>query len=374
MLLLAFASAALAWLLLHRLSGLAAGVVPAELADFVRPTWSAVLGLLATLGALLGLGRFLTDYLGDVEAWATYEETNEKHERRAKVIEIGSNLLSHVLGDERCERVVVVAHSLGSTIAHDTLLALLRGNRARNPQDPIAGPVPLTKIEHFVTLGSPIDKIEYFFESYRSPFHRYRRVVEQLRGDICTEPFCRNKKPFIHWINFWDDGDPVSGPLHSPAGHRGFTQRVDNVHVRSLDFPNPAASHLAYFHNRDVVARLFAIIYERAGSFCALPPREGKDRDWESVYLGPAVDPPGQRAAWPAMAAAVPWLALAGALAWLVDPLWAAILWGGASGAFAALVGGFVLARGGRPRRPLERARPQQLPAFPDPDLRHSSG
>jgi hypothetical protein len=102
---------------------------------------------------------------------------------------------SHVLNDPTCERVTIVAHSLGTSIAHDALLALTRRNRAHQAGDPIAGPVPLKKIEHFVTMGSPIDKIEYFFESYSSSSHRYKRVIEALRGDIGTPPFSRNGKP-----------------------------------------------------------------------------------------------------------------------------------------------------------------------------------
>jgi hypothetical protein len=357
MLLLGVATVTLALVLLQRLTEFAAGTVLTDLAAVAPPTWKTALGLAGTLVTFLGLGGFLTDYFGDVEAWATYEETNEKHERRSKVLDIGSKTFAQVLGDDRCERVIVVAHSLGSTIAHDTLLSVLRSNRARNPQDPITGPVPLSKIEHFITLGSPVDKIEYFFESYRSPFHRYRRVVEYLRGDIGTEPFCRNRKPFIHWINFWDDGDPVSGPLHSPTGHNGFTQRVDNVHVESLAFPHPGRSHSAYFFNRDVIERLFRIIFERAWSFRTLPTREGKDRDWESVYLGPAIDPPGRRRYWLVLAAVIPWASLAGFIAYVAEPAWGAWPWAPAGAALLALAGEFIISQGGRPRRPLELAK-----------------
>jgi hypothetical protein len=301
------------------LAGMAAEAAPA--------TWKTAIAFAASLAGFLGLTRFLTDYLGDVEAWATYDETDEKHERRAKVIDIGTDVLDQVLGDSRCDRVVIVSHSLGTTIAQDTLFAMLRKNRARNSQDPIAGPTPLSKIEHFITLGSPIDKVEYFFESYRSPFHRYRRIVEFLRGDISSPPFSRNRKPFIHWINFWDDGDPVSGALHSPAGREGFTQRVDNVHVASLRFPNPAASHAAYFYNREVISRIFDVIYTRAFSFQTLPEREGQDRDWDSAFIGPAIDPPGRRRLWLMLALLVPWLALAALGTQLLVPAWRLEAW-----------------------------------------------
>lgn len=318
---------ALILVLLQRFTVFAANTPLANLAAAAPATWKTAIGFAISLAGFLGLSRFLTDYLGDVEAWATYEETDEKYERRAKVIDIGTQVLAHVLGDESCERAVLISHSLGTTIAHDCLFSILRNNRARNPQDPAAAPIPLSKIDHFVTLGSPIDKIEYFFESYRSPFHRYRRVVEYLRGDIGTEPFCRNRKPFIHWINFWDDGDPVSGALHSPTGYRGFVQRVDNVHVASLPFPNPAASHSAYFQNRNVIGCLFEVIFARAWSFKTLPPREKQDRDWQSAFIGPAIDAPGRRRAWLRLMLFVPWAVLVALAVHLVVPAYATWAW-----------------------------------------------
>jgi len=327
MLLTAIGAVALILVLLQRFTMFAANTPLASLAAEAPATWKTAIGFAMSLAGFLGLSRFLTDYLGDVEAWATYEETDEKYERRAKVIDIGTSVLAHVLGDQCCDRAVLISHSLGTTIAHDTLFSILRSNRARNAQNPTAGPIPLSKIEHFVTLGSPIDKIEYFFESYRSPFHRYRRIVEYLRGDIGTEPFCRNRKPLIHWINFWDDGDPVSGALHSPMGYRGFVQRVDNVHVASLPFPSPAASHSAYFVNRNVISCLFEVIFARAWSFQTLPPRQGQDRDWESAFIGPAIDAPGRRRIWFRLALFVPWAALVALAMHFLAPAYAVWAW-----------------------------------------------
>ena len=362
LLLLAGGAIALALLLLGRTTELFAGTVLEPLAGLAPPTLPTAIGLVTTVGVLLGLGKFLTDYLGDVEAWATYQETNEKHERRAKVIDNGVKLLEHVLRDPYCERVVVMGHSLGSSVAHDALLAALRFNRARNAQDPIKGPIPLLKIEHFVTLGSPIDKIEYFFESYRSEFHRYRRIVEELRGDISTEPFRRNRKPWIHWINFWDDGDPVSGALHSPTGRGGFAQRVDNVHVENLTFPSPGASHTAYFFNRTVIECLLRIILDRAYSFRTLPTRLKQDPDWAAAYIGVNFDRPGHRRLWTGLAALIPWTSLVALIASWLKPDWGAWPWLPTALLAAGLAVNYVFNRGGRPRRPLQRP-PGKQPA-----------
>jgi hypothetical protein len=265
---------------------------------------------------------------------------------RNKVLDRSIELLTHVLDDPACERVTIVAHSLGTSVAHDALLALTRRNRAFKPDDPIAGPVPMTKIEHFVTMGSPIDKIEYFFESYSSPSHRFKRVVEALRGDIGSPPFSRNNRPYIHWINFWDQGDAISGGLHSPTAAANSNQRVDNVHVANFRFPDPGASHGGYFNNRTVIDTLFRVIYRRAGSFRTLAqPAPGKPYDYASVYEGPG-EPLGTRSVYAVLAFATPPLVVIGLLAWLFNVrLLGYGAWGLAAVAAIVLVVGYVASR-----------------------------
>jgi hypothetical protein len=278
----------------------------------MKADWKSALTIVVSLAGLFGLTGFLTDYLGDVQAWATYEETDAKHVARNKVLDEALTVLTHVLSDPQCDRVAVVAHSLGTSVAHDALLALNRRNRATNPTNPMDGPLPLNKIEHFVTMGSPIDKIEYFFESYASACHRYKRVVEDLRGDIGTAPFSKNRKPYVHWINFWDEGDVISGALQSPASASHFAARVDNVHVENFAFPAPGASHSGYFDNRTSIGILFEAIYLRRHSFRTLKPAAPrKPPDYASVYLGPG-KALGARTLYLLLALALPWMGLAG--------------------------------------------------------------
>ncbi len=280
------------------------------LRDKFHPSVSAATGLLVNLLIAFGLGKFLTNYMGDVEAWVTYEETDEKHIRRRRVLDEATRIATHVLLDPRCERVVVISHSLGTSVAHDTLLTLARNNRARNPENPISGPVPLEKISHFVTIASPIDKINYFFESTRSAFHRYLRIVDTLRGDISEAPFAKNRKPHIHWVNFWDQADIISGPLHSPVGRRGLLNRVDNFHVANLHAPDPGSSHSAYFLNRAVISRLFDMIYWNRYNFGDAPLRDdGKGHDYDRVMLGPGENK-GLHLHFFRLLLALPWLGL----------------------------------------------------------------
>lgn len=299
-------------------------MLPAGINSTLQLPFVTVIVLLISLGGLIGLRHFLTSYMGDVESWATYEETDTKHERRKKVLARGVDLISHVLKDPNCRRVVVVSHSLGTAVAYDTLLAAARLNRAHDSDDYIKGPIPLLKIKHFVTFGSPIDKIHYLFESYKSHSHRYMRVVEDLRGDIGTPPFLRNRKPWIHWINYWDEADIISGALHSPANRMRFNHRVDNVHVSNLHFPDPAKSHLAYFDNRRIIGDLFDFIYKDKNNLRNAPlvTKEGSDhpegRDYEGAFLE-TEEKPGRAKLFTVPAIITPWLFFFGLILRFLD-------------------------------------------------------
>jgi hypothetical protein len=182
-------------------------------------------------------------------------------------------------------------------------------NRAENREKPMDGPLPLRKIEHFITWGSPIDKVEYFFESSTSASHRYLRVQDILRGDTGGPPFADNRKPHIHWINFWDDGDIVSGPLSSPMPAQRSINPIDNFHVKGFAFPHPGASHTHYLSHRPVVARLWDVIINRNYSYATLKNRgeNGKHgKDYPSVLIRPGKGR-GDRRWLQRLAIALPW-------------------------------------------------------------------
>jgi len=271
------------------------GLGLSAVADRLEPSVANAVPLVIGAAGLFKLTSFLTAYLGDVELWTTYEETNEKHKKRKEVLKRGFAVLSHVLMDDNCERVVVVGHSLGTAVAQDTLLEAARHNTARNPAVPISEPLPLEKIRHVVTMASPIDKIQYFFESYASAHHRYKRVVEELRGDLGKPPFAKNRKPHAHWINYWDTGDIISGPLHSPSNRAMPHLRVDNVHVSNFTFPDPGASHSAYFYNGRVMDDLCGFIFKNTHNFADAPREQGKPYQYDAVRVGPGAFASGPR-------------------------------------------------------------------------------
>lgn len=277
--------------LLSQISSAWIGRLPEEsqstLVDYIRPTWKNVTGIVVSAASLFGITAFLGNFMGDVQMWGTYEETDVKYKKRAEIIERCSAVLKHVLCEPKIDRVVVVAHSLGTAVAVDTLLELGRHNRARNSQDPIAGPLPLEKLDILVTFGCPVDKIHYLFESYGGQQHRYIRMADQIRGDIGQPPFARNRKPFMHWINFWDRADLVSGPVTSPANYALAHIKVDNVRLSSFYFPDPAKSHTDYVQNREMIRDVFGAVFLNQFSFKNAELVENQGYDYDAKLLGP---------------------------------------------------------------------------------------
>jgi hypothetical protein len=288
-----------------------------DFGDKVAPNLGNAVAVMAAVIGAFGISKFLRDFVGDVQQFVSYEEREPLHERRKKVLCMADKTLRHVLNDPNCERVVIAAHSLGTAVAVDAVLGLRGANEASNPQandgQIMKGPIPLHKIHHLVTCGSPIDKVNYFFASFRSASRSYEAMIDDLRGDIGSVPFSKSgKQPHIHWINFWDRGDPISGAIETVTASIIRHQRVDNYQVASYLWPDPTASHAAYFNHREVIKVLFGIAFRNEFSF-ANPDRDERGRPiWR--WQGPGAGSVAQIAllsAIPVTAALLIWTSLA---------------------------------------------------------------
>ncbi len=335
--------------------------LPADkLPSFFEPSWTNAGALAGSLALALGIGNFLGRFMGDVESWASLSETDALHERRKAVLAEGMDIMRHVLADPKCKRVIVVGHSLGTSVAHDTLLALAQRNQGyNNDGDVMRGPVALTKIRHLVTIASPIDKINYFFESYRTKFPSYTRAYESMRGDIQSAPFSRNiSQPYIHWVNYWDGADVISGSLQSPTAAERMTHRVNNVHVSNENFPSPGRAHSAYFQNRTVISQLFEMIYFGKGNYDGdhvdyVDGDPKKGRNYIGQDFAPE-NPSGSGAIYRGLAAALIWFALATVLAYVFHWDAAKPIVAGITGACAFLIYiGWAASRGAGNKEPL---------------------
>lgn len=295
-----FISIQLTVLLLVATALLTLGLASASILGFLwhissyQLRWNLLGGSLILL-VLGGLSWFLRNYVGDLYFWTTYQETSTKHAKREAILDYCSAYLSHVLLDDDCERVVLVAHSMGTTVAHDTLLRLARSEPSLDASGHPEKPLPLGKIQHFVTLASVIDKVYYLFETVISQSYRYNRIVEALRGDLGTFPFSEGSAqiPHIHWINFWDRADVASSRLYTPANHKFKPEHVvDNYEVAGMSFPDPVSAHLDYTQNPLVLRVLAGVFFENQANFVELTKQakrtKSKKVDYVSVFFGSA--------------------------------------------------------------------------------------
>lgn len=247
----------------------------------VQATDANVVGLMTLAASVFPIYSFLSKYMGDVQFWSTYEETDEKHKKREEIVKRTTTTLKHVLTDKKCKRVVIVAHSLGAAVAYDSLLELGKLNQiqvtewtdAKQLANLPKVPLQLYKIDTLITMGCPVDKIHYLFESHKGPNHRYIRVVDQVRGDLGKVPFATHARfrpddpksghgdKLIRWVNFWDEADIISGPQFTPANWWNADLTVDNYHSRSYLFPNPSKCHGGYFQNAEVIKHVYETVF-----------------------------------------------------------------------------------------------------------------
>lgn len=256
-------------------AGLAVAILylSAALALFLGLDWPSIVALVGRAGAIpawmnfgaiaalvffaFQLRKFLELFLSDVVFWTTTFEKDIRNRKRREILSASEDTLMHVIADPHCERIVILGHSLGTAIAYQTLLNLGRRMTAERN----AGTVQptrydgLRKISHFITMGSPIDRINYFFQLTFSQYHRFNRVADELMGRSSDAPFRvpgdtpGSFKRVIQWVNVRDASDPVASRLFSPRGIIPNRDEIQEVQLSSSHIPAPAGAHTGYFES-----------------------------------------------------------------------------------------------------------------------------
>jgi hypothetical protein len=235
-------------------------------AFFTQYRWVAVVSLFVYAGLALfaarGIKFFLSNVLADVMFWTTLAEKDTRFVRRRDILRSAERVISQVLRDPNCARVVVIGHSLGSAIAHECLMSMGRHLKARAGIADV--PTELTRLDlisHLVTVGCPIDRIHYFFELFRSRYHRYNRIRDRLRGDTNDPPFVLNNKDGVCWVNIWNRTDLISSRLFSPRHPLPNDGAITDLEANSTHVVNPLRSHVDYFFSTAAMRVLFEIIF-----------------------------------------------------------------------------------------------------------------
>ncbi len=216
------------------------------------------------------VSQFLRNFVSDVVFWTAREGSSDLFDVRQKILKQAVNSLLHVIRDPRCKRVVVIGHSLGSSIGYRALLQIgLRREAMGAKLDVAKEAFPFEKISHFITLGSPIEMLHYFFELTASRHHRFNRVADRMTGSVEDLPFTDQRKSVVRWTNIYSAADPISGKLYAP-GHKK-APSIAQIEILNQLEPNPSKAHSGYFTSNAAVAHIHDAIM-LWGEEVSLPP------------------------------------------------------------------------------------------------------
>lgn len=225
---------------------------------FQQLGWQGIanLGLIALLiGAGWVFKAVFVDYLGDVALYVTADETSAFYRTRSEILHEASRKLRYLLRNYRT--VALVGHSLGSVIAYDTINRL----RLETQLPPSASTTAsveevltngeFERLKTFITFGSPLDKVLYFFRQRIKPYetvrahilhelHGFRRLPDLLTSDETIVDQTMPPNDTVRWINFYSHMDPVGARLD-------FYMDVDN---RSRWYWIWGKAHVSYWYDQ----------------------------------------------------------------------------------------------------------------------------
>lgn len=196
--------------------------------------------------------RYIREWLGDVKIWVTHQETASHYTIRKSILDNARQTFSHVIQKYNGlnNRTIVLGHSLGSTIAYETLLSLSEDQLTNDTFK-----LELNKISHFFTYGSPIDKIHYFFEARRAQDNTKSSALQYIREKPIEHLLNKNNHQ-IQWLNFHDHGDAIGGPLETPR-LPGQMSSINNIYTPNAYFPTIITNHAEYTNNNHMLTYLW---------------------------------------------------------------------------------------------------------------------
>ncbi len=200
------------------------GMAAAKFPTGTSMGWSGVSFLiLIFLAFQIGYGLligFILNFFGDVQIYTTRDENDARfYGLRDAIMDTAVTALLRAVTPSRnggydYDRVILLSHSLGGTIATDAITRLKQAC-----EQGALGVEQFDKVRAFIMLGSSLEKTRYFFEvSGATPSVSY----EEWRGKAYEDIFCSdvavlNKKDGarIFWLNYWYFQDPICDEILS---------------------------------------------------------------------------------------------------------------------------------------------------------------
>lgn len=215
--------------------------------------WDGV-GLLVGIFVAFQIGyalliNFLYGFFGDVQIYTTRDENDARfYGLRDAIMDTAVTAIIEAVTPERIggqdyDRVIVLSHSLGGTIATDAITRLKQGC-----EQGALTPEQFGKIRAFAMLGSSLEKTRYFFNvAGETPSVSY----EEWRGKAFESIFSSDLAVLsaksasrIFWANYWYFTDPICNEIESYAdvcrneqGTRHMTLVHPLIHSDYLDDP-----------------------------------------------------------------------------------------------------------------------------------------
>ena len=199
--------------------------------------------------------NLLVQFVGDVTAYISSNKIDRFEDIRKKIKDAAKESAAAVYlakangsHDFEYEKVAIVGHSLGSVIAYDTLNRLIADDSLVQDMTGITRRTAL-----FLTFGSPLDKIAFFFSVMGK---NTKHIREQLAAVV--QPLIQDyKNRTFRWVNVYSRNDIICGSLDfydlpgtsAPPG-------VENV--RDEDALIPLVAHVEYWKNLTLWKELWA--------------------------------------------------------------------------------------------------------------------
>jgi len=199
--------------------------------------------------------NLLVQFVGDVTAYISSNKIDRFEEIRKKIKDAAKESAGAVYlakakdsDDFEYEKVAVVGHSLGSVIAYDTLNRLIADDALASQTTGIVRRTGL-----FLTFGSPLDKIAFFFSVMGK---NTQHIREQLAAVV--QPMIQDyRNRTFRWVNVYSRNDIICGSLDfydlpgtsAPPG-------IENV--RDKDALIPLVAHVEYWKNLTLWKQLLA--------------------------------------------------------------------------------------------------------------------
>jgi pimeloyl-ACP methyl ester carboxylesterase len=187
-----------------------------------KPLLLLVVALLVRTAIALAKG-FFVNRLGDIQIYTTADSNSEHFDLHDRILWVVEETLRDVLattegGRPYYDRVHILAHSLGSTIAMDALIRIRHSVEAGTLESGT-----WNRIKSLVTFGTALEKTRFFFSVRNATLSQ---SFEQWRDDIYGRLFTcdpsvltsRGKRgpsaPHrIFWANYWYFRDIVANEI-----------------------------------------------------------------------------------------------------------------------------------------------------------------